>query len=800
MLDQLPPTLAERSEALNDQPPRQDGEFVLYWMHHSMRAHDNPSLDAAIVLADRLSVPVLVYQGLSGRHPFNSDRHHLFILQGAREVARELHAAGIAYGCYLGEPTASSPLQALIERASAVVFENMPVAPFKQWQPSLAARASCAVIRVDSRCIVPMTLSRKAPSRAFAFRDKFKQEYQHRLPAGWIAKDSPVPSQTIALPFKHLDVAQLDDQQLLSAIANLDIDHDVGPIADTPGGSAAGYRRWDVFKRDGLKGYAKTRNDAARDWPHSVRRLSAYFHYGMISPFRIAQEATTFGGGGADKFLDELTIWREVAHHFCYHCDDPDSLPALPNWAHETLDAHRNDTRRYNYSLSTLAAAKTHSALWNLCQQSLLVHGELHNNLRMTWAKAIVAWTPTPADGLRALTDLNHRYALDGNDPSSYGGLLWSLGLFDRPFTPEQPVLGTIRGRSVSAHAKRLDMDRYADRIQRPQGMALRIAVIGAGTAGLNAASILAAHQHDVQVFEKSRGPGGRNATRRRDDYRFDHGAQYLTGRDPRFLRRLPDWERDGVIENLVKTTAVLPSKSAHSPSTTRQRWRGVGGMNRLCKSLTEGLTIQTETRVVALQRDDQRWRLLTETGKTEPEFDVVIVAAPAPQTAVLLQSSAPQIARMAGSVRFSPCWALMLRTEKMPNSFDAAFVNQGPIVWMGSEPATDGSFCWSLHANAGWSETHLEQSAEWVAEQLAASFTELTGLEPLPESARAHRWRYARPVTPLSMDCLYDRELGIGACGDWCHDDARTESAWLSGQAVAGRVLAHAALLGGGS
>ncbi|MEL7296950.1 MAG: FAD-dependent oxidoreductase [Pseudomonadota bacterium] len=800
MLDSLPPMLAERSEALNDQPPRPDGEFVLYWMHHSMRAHDNPSLDAALVLAEQLDVPVLVYQGLGGRHPFNSDRHHWFILQGARDVARELQSAGIAYACHLGQPSKPSPLNALIERASAVVVENMPVAPFKRWQPSIANRASCAVVRVDSRCIVPMTLSRKAPSRAFAFRDKFKREYAQRLPAGWLPRDSTVTNSAIALPFTHFDVAKLDDQQLLSTIAKLDIDHDVGPIADTPGGSIAGYRRWDVFKRNGLKSYAKTRNDAALDWPRSVSRLSAYFHYGMISPFRIAQEATTVGGGGADKFLDELTIWREVAHHFCYHTDDPDRLEALPSWAQQTLEAHSGDTREHCYSLSSLAAARTHSALWNLCQQSLLVHGELHNNLRMTWAKAIAAWTPTPTDALRALTDLNHRYALDGNDPSSYGGLLWSLGLFDRPFTPEQPILGSVRGRSVSAHAKRLDMGRYAERIRRPQGMRLRVAVIGAGTAGLNAAAILATHQHDVQVFEKSRGPGGRNATRRREDYRFDHGAQYFTACDPRFQRRLPDLECDGVVERLVKTTAVLPARSGVSPSTTRERWRGAAGMNRLCKYLAEGLPIETGTRIVSLQRDGQRWQLRSETGLIDAAYDVVLIAAPAPQAAVVLQSSAPQIAKLASSVRFSPCWALMLRTDKMPEGYDAAFVNQGPIVWMAGEQANDGSYCWVLHANTSWSEAHLEQTAEWIAEQMSASFTELTSLVPLPDSLRAHRWRYGRPVNPLSVDCLYDRELGIGACGDWCHDDARTESAWLSGQAVAGRVLAHAVVLGGGS
>jgi hypothetical protein len=52
------------------------------------------------------------------------------------------------------------------------------------------------------------------------------------------------------------------------------------------------------------------------------------------------------------------------------------------------------------------------------------IHGELHNNLRMTWAKAIVPWRPDPEAALATLIDLNHRFALDGSDQNSYGGLL----------------------------------------------------------------------------------------------------------------------------------------------------------------------------------------------------------------------------------------------------------------------------------------------------------------------------------------------------------------------------------------
>ena len=67
----------------------------------------------------------------------------------------------------------------------------------------------------------------------------------------------------------------------------------------------------------------------------------------------------------------------------------------------------------------------------------------------MTWGKALVEWAASPEQALTWLTELNHRLALDGNDPASYGGLLWCLGEFDRPFKPAKPVWGEVRDRST---------------------------------------------------------------------------------------------------------------------------------------------------------------------------------------------------------------------------------------------------------------------------------------------------------------------------------------------------------------
>ena len=64
-------------------------------------------------------------------------------------------------------------------------------------------------------------------------------------------------------------------------------------------------------------------------------------------------------------------------------------------------------------------------------------------------------------------------------------------------------------------------------------------AVIGAGMAGITCARTLVQAGHRVTVFEKSRGTSGRMATRDSAFGSFDHGAQYFTARDERFLAAL---------------------------------------------------------------------------------------------------------------------------------------------------------------------------------------------------------------------------------------------------------------------
>jgi photolyase PhrII len=790
--EELPDHPRERARRLNNAIPA-DGRYVLYWMHHAVRGHENPALDTAITLGNRLGLPVLVYQGLGGRHRFNNDRHHRFILEGARDAHREIAARGVRAVFHLPfDPRTPSPLPALVAGAAAVVVEDYPAPPFPAWTRRLAVSSPRPVIAVDTSCIVPMQNQPRRFARAYEFRRHNQAEFDRRIREDWIDAEVDTGPYDGPLPFAPLDLPNAD---LAELCARCDIDHSVPPVPHTPGGSVAGYARWTRYRDEGLAGYAETRNDAAIYWPKGVSRMSPYLHHGHVSPLRIAREAAAIGGPGAEKFLDELLVWRELSFNFCFHTDDTESLDGLPDWAQQTLAEHATDPRPARFDDEALARSQTDDALWNLAQDSLRLHGELHNNLRMTWAKAIVGWRPDASQALRTLIELNHRYALDGSDPNSYGGLLWTLGLFDRPFL-ERPVTGKLRTRSTAAHARRLDLARYRKRVRRPaSGAPLKIAVIGAGVAGLAAARTLHDQGHRVRVFEKSRGLGGRAATRRHGEAGFDHGAQYFTARNPGFVRVVEAWCEAGIVAPWPARMATVVDGRLQDSPDDQARYVGVPGMNALGKYLAADLDVTRQTRVAPPRFIEDGWQLEDEDGNDLGRYDALIVAAPAPQAAALLRPQAPDLAEVAAGVAYDPMWAAMLDVgDPDPVDADGLFVRGGPIRWAARNHAKPGrgGQGWVVHATPEWTFDHLDTSPDEVARSLAEALAALLNRPIATVMARgAHRWLYSLARNPLETAALWSPGMRLAACGDWCRG-ARIEGAYLSGIAAAGRLLGH--------
>ncbi|MFZ5445195.1 MAG: FAD-dependent oxidoreductase [Myxococcota bacterium] len=782
----LPPSLAARLEP--NAPAPRDGAFVVYWMRVAVRATENPALDVALTAARALNKPVFVYHAVSERYRYASDRLHTFILEGARDVQRALAERGIGYAFHLERAGAREPvLRQLAKQAALVVTDFMPVQPMLRWDAELAKEAP--LWRVDASCLAPVFSFVEPIDRAFTFREKASALWKPLLEAPWEDVAPARPAFLPELPFTPLDLSR---ESIPALVASCDLDHTVAPVHHTPGGAVAGLQRWRTFRDTRLARYAKDRNDPLVP---GTSRLSAYLHFGHVSPFLVAREAHAHRTEGGEKFLDELLTWRELAWHFCHHHPKHETVDALPQWARESLRQHERDPRTFLPSYEQLARAQTGNLLWDAAQRQLLTHGELHNNVRMTWGKAVLEWTRTAQDALHLLLDLNNRYALDGRDPASFAGVLWCLGALDRPFSPRVPVLGLVRPRPLDEMAKRFDVGEYERKVHRPtRGMPLTVAVIGGGVSGAAAARALKDAGHVVTVFDKGRKPGGRLATRSEGELRFDHGAPFFTVKDERFARWARAWWQERLLGQWRGPIEGLTPEHPHE----LVRLVGVPSMNELCSRLLRDVDVKQGVEVKGLTRDGPRWRLLDAAGHALGEYEVAVVATPAPQAAQLVDPSSYALAsRLRDEVVMAPCWTVLAHFgESTGVEWDGAVSRVGPLSWLArnstkpERPRVAGE-SFVLHASAEWSRAHLELEPDAVMPMLLDAFFATTGVRRLePTFVKAHRWRFALTEKPLGEPCVWDEGLQLAVCGDWCLGST-VEAAFLSGSAAAGRINA---------
>ncbi|RMB52375.1 hypothetical protein C8J44_3406 [Sphingomonas sp. PP-CE-3A-406] len=299
----------------------------------------------------------------------------------------------------------------------------------------------------------------------------------------------------------------------------------------------------------------------------------------------------------------------------------------------------------------------------------------------------------------------------------------------------------------------------------------MRIGIIGAGMAGLSCAHALRSQGHNPILFDKGRGPGGRMSTRRVDtplgEAAFDHGAQYLTARDPAFVAQVERWAHGG--------------HAARWSPAGLDAWVGTPAMNAPIRAMAADCDMRWNTAIAGLCHDGG-WRIGDE------RFDAAIVAVPAEQVAPLIADYDGTLADAARAAVSDPCWTVMAAFDgPVPTDCDR-LADIGIIasaVRNSAKPGRTGPEAWVLQASAGWSRAHLEDEPDTIARALLAAFADHIGAgSPTIIATSVHRWRYAKTGTS-ARGAFWNAETRLGACGDWLLGP-RIEAAWLSGQQLA--------------
>ena len=319
------------------------------------------------------------------------------------------------------------------------------------------------------------------------------------------------------------------------------------------------------------------------------------------------------------------------------------------------------------------------------------------------------------------------------------------------------------------------------------------ILLIGAGIAGLTAARELTKQGHTVTVLDKGRGVGGRMATRRIDQSRADHGAQYFTAQSAQFQTFVEELVGQGI-------TGIWPVKAS---ADTALHYVGCDGMSAIPKYIAQSLTVMTGERVVRIEKitheSGNGWRAISETGKTF-DADNLLITIPAPQALTLLRESdigSDEVDLVAlGAIQYSPCitvMAVLNRPSHIPTP-GAIRPDQSPIAWVADnlqKGISPTQTALTIQAGVDFSQTHFDDDLMTIGQTLIDLLPDLIPATDIL-TYQVHRWRYGfaqvcHPESFLTANTPAPLLFGGDGFGNSFNN---IEGAFLSGLAMAEHLL----------
>lgn len=336
----------------------------------------------------------------------------------------------------------------------------------------------------------------------------------------------------------------------------------------------------------------------------------------------------------------------------------------------------------------------------------------------------------------------------------------------------------------------------------------MRIAIIGAGIAGLAAGRKLAQAGHEINVIEKSRGLGGRLATRyagNNNEIKLDHGTSFFTADKPEFMAFVAElldknlvsiwgknmWQYDG--EQILKARPNL---------TEKIKYVAKGGMNSIGKYMARWVDVQTNTKVGGLtyfgvNRSKKKPWMVNLTNYNTFEADAVIIATPAPQAYGVLLTCQDEIdtfkiIREIDEVEYDPSFAMMAgySNSDIPE-WDLITCNDEVIKTISNENSKGRgleNIAVVVHSTAVFAKINEEADRNEIADKMIENLTAIIGgWSSSPDWKQLHFWRYAsvrNPIQKLFME-LETLDAPLALVGDY-FDGGTVEDAYCSGLKLA--------------
>jgi len=441
----------ERIKSLNNNS-FQNKKFILYWMQASQRTNYNHALEYSIYLANKYDKPLIVFFGLWDKYPEANLRHYYFMLEGLKEVKRNLENRGIKF--IIKKISPEEGVIDLSKDCCLIVADRGYLKIQRYWREKIAKKVRCPLIQVESDIVVPVEFSsNKEEYAASTFRPKINKKINYFL--------NQIEELKIKKDSLNCNIESLDISNILRICLNLNINHSIKPSPIYNGGFENANKELSFFIKEKIDNYKDEKND-----PNSncISNMSPYLHFGQISPVYIALSIIKSNSPSVDTYLEELIIRRELSINFVFYNNNYNSIEGLPSWAMVSLKKHLMDKREYIYSLEELENAETHDSYWNASQKQMIKTGKMHGYMRMYWGKKIIEWSKKIDDAFNNALFLNNKYELDGRDPNGFTGVSWCFGKHDRPWI-ERPIFGKIRYMNDNGLKRKFDIEKFVQSI-----------------------------------------------------------------------------------------------------------------------------------------------------------------------------------------------------------------------------------------------------------------------------------------------------------------------------------------------
>lgn len=331
------------------------------------------------------------------------------------------------------------------------------------------------------------------------------------------------------------------------------------------------------------------------------------------------------------------------------------------------------------------------------------------------------------------------------------------------------------------------------------------IGIIGAGISGLIAGRVLAKQGHDVTILEKSRGFGGRMATRyvgKNHETKLDHGLSYFTADSPEFQNFSAELLEKGLIKRWGDEFVFYDGNKLYAKNLNHKKqptFTAVNGMNSIGKYLSRWVDVKTETLAGGLtyigsNRTKKRSWMINLTAGNTFEADAVIIATPAPQAYGLLQTAtdetnALKIIREIDEVQYAPCYTLMAGygNRELPE-WEGVICNSGALQFISNEASkksNDQECSLVVQATPGFTK-HLKdiKNDDTIIKEILNELSGIVGgWAASPDWSQTHYWRYSRAMKVLN-DPYFELEMSdapLALIGDYFEDNT-VDSAFRSG------------------